>query len=54
MPRRGMLVQFDGSVETWINNITCDLIGGIDDATGEILGLELFHGETSLNCMKVA
>ena len=29
------------------------MIGGIDDATGEIVGLEFFHGETSLHCMKV-
>ena len=53
MPASGMLIQFDGSVETWFNNIVCDLIGGIDDATGEIVGLEFFHGETSLHCMKV-
>lgn len=53
LPHSGMLVQFDGSVHPWFNNITCDLIGGLDDATGEILGLEFFHGETSLHCMKV-
>jgi hypothetical protein len=53
MPAAGMLVQFDGSVEAWFNNIVCDLIGGIDDATGNIVGLEFFHGETSLHCMKV-
>jgi hypothetical protein len=53
MPHQGMLIQFDGSVEAWFNNIICDLIGGIDDATGEIVGLEFFHGETSLHCMKV-
>ena len=53
MPQQGMLIQFDGSVEVWFNNIVCDLIGGIDDATGEIVGLEFFHGETSLHCMKV-
>lgn len=53
LPMSGMLIQFDGSVETWFNNIVCDLIGGIDDATGEIVGLEFFHGETSLHCMRV-
>lgn len=53
LPNKGMLIQFDGSVHPWFNNITCDLIGGIDDATGEIVGLEFFHGETSLHCMKV-
>lgn len=52
-PNEGMLIQFDGSVHQWFNNITCDLIGGIDDATGKIVGLEFFHGETSLHCMKV-
>lgn len=53
LPYEGMLIQFDGSVHPWFNNITCDLIGGIDDATGKIVGLEFFHGETSLHCMKV-
>lgn len=53
LPHEGMLVQFDGSVHPWFNNIMCDLIGGLDDATGKILGLEFFHGETSLHCMKV-
>jgi len=53
LPGEGMLVQFDGSVEAWFSGIVCDLIGGIDDATGIIVGLEFFHGETSLNCMKV-
>ena len=53
LPASGMLIQFDGSVDTWFNNIVCDLIGGIDDATGEIVGLEFFYGETSLHCMKV-
>jgi len=53
LPHEGMLIQFDGSVHPWFNNITCDLIGGIDDATGKIVGLEFFHGETSLHCMKV-
>lgn len=53
LPHFGMLVQFDGSVHPWFNNIICDLIGGLDDATGKILALEFFHGETSLNCMKV-
>jgi hypothetical protein len=53
LPHAGMLVQFDGSVHAWFNNVVCDLIGGLDDATGKILGLEFFHGETSLHCMKV-
>lgn len=53
LPNAGMLIQFDGSVHPWFNNIVCDLIGGLDDATGKILGLEFFHGETSLHCMKV-
>ncbi len=53
LPTEGMLVPFDGSVHPWFNNFVCDLIGGIDDATGKILGLEFFIGETSLNCMKV-
>mgnify|MGYP001613970355 FL=1 len=53
LPYSGMLVQFDGSVHAWFNNFVCDLIGGMDDATGKILGLEFFIGETSLHCMKV-
>lgn len=53
LPNQGMLVQFDGSVHGWFGDVVCDLIGGIDDATGKILGLEFFHGETSIHCMKV-
>ena len=53
LPNEGMLVQFDGSVHGWFGDVVCDLIGGLDDATGKILGLEFFHGETSLHCMKV-
>lgn len=53
MPHAGMLLQFDGSVHGWFGDTVCDLIGGLDDATGEILGLEFFNGETSLHCMKV-
>lgn len=53
LPSLGMLIQFDGSVHNWFGTIECDLIGGIDDATGEIVGLEFFDGETSLHCMKV-
>ena len=38
--RRGALVLIDGSPFHWFNEaIHCDLIGAIDDATGEILAL---------------
>ena len=53
MPQAGQLIQFDGSEHEWIKGILCDLIGGIDDATGEVVGAEFFIGETSLHCMKV-
>jgi hypothetical protein len=53
MPQEGMLVQFDGSEHVWFGNFESDLIGGIDDATGKVLGAEFFIGETSLHCMKV-
>jgi len=53
MPSEGMLVQFDGSEHKWFGNFISDLIGGIDDATGKVLGAEFFIGETSLHCMKV-
>jgi len=55
MPKAGMLIQFDGSEHDWFSGLgpMCTLIGGLDDATGEILGLEFFPGEDSLNCMKV-
>jgi hypothetical protein len=53
LPNEGMMVQFDGSVHPWFGEIICDLIGGIDDASGKIVGLEFFQGETSLHCMKV-
>lgn len=49
----GMMVQFDGSEHLWLPGITCDLIGGIDDATNIVLGAEFFIGETTLHSMKV-
>jgi hypothetical protein len=53
LSREGMMIQFDGSDHVWFGNIRCDLIGGIDDATGKVVGAEFFFGETSRNCMKV-
>ena len=53
LPREGMLIQFDGSEHRWFGEITCDLIAGIDDATGKILAAEFFIGETSLHSMQV-
>ena len=53
MPQEGMLIQFDGSSHIWFGGFESDLIGGIDDATGKVVGCEFFIGETSLNCMKV-
>jgi hypothetical protein len=53
MPQEGMLIQFDGSEHEWFGGFKSDLIGGIDDATGKVVGIEFFIGETSLNCMKV-
>ncbi len=53
MPQEGMLIQFDGSQHVWFGGFESDLIAGIDDATGKVLGAEFFIGETSLNCMKV-
>ena len=53
MPQEGMLIQFDGSDHEWFGGFKSDLIGGIDDATGKVVGAEFFIGETSLHCMKV-
>jgi transposase len=53
LPREGMLIQFDGSEHQWFGNTTCDLIAGIDDATGKIVNAEFFIGETSLHSMTV-
>lgn len=53
LPRKGMLIQFDGSNHEWLKGIVCDLVGGIDDATGIVVGAEFFMGETSIHCMKV-
>ena len=52
MPREGMLVQFDGSEHPWFTEtgMLATLIGGIDDATGKILGLEFCSGEDTFNC----
>lgn len=53
LAREGMMIQFDGSDHVWFGDIRSDLIGGIDDATGKVVGAEFFFGETSRNCMKV-
>ena len=53
LPSEGMLIQFDGSEHNWFSSFICDLIVGIDDATGKIVGGEFFIGETSLHCLKV-
>lgn len=53
LPREGMMIQFDGSNHEWFGGKKTDLIGGIDDATGKVVGAEFFNGETSRNSMKV-
>jgi transposase InsO family protein len=55
MPREGMLVQFDGSEHAWFtgSKLISTLIGGIDDATGRILGLEFSCAEDTFSCMRV-
>lgn len=53
LPREGMMIQFDGSNHVWFGDIKTDLIGGIDDATGVVVGAEFFFGETSNNSLKV-
>ena len=53
LAREGMMIQFDGSQHVWFGNIKTDLIGGIDDATGKVVGCEFFFGETSNHSMKV-
>ena len=53
LPKEGMMIQFDGSCHNWFGDIVCDLIAGIDDATGKVLAAEFFHGEKSLHSMKV-
>lgn len=53
LSKAGMMIQFDGSDHVWFGDVRCDLIGGIDDATGTVVGGEFFFGETSNNCLKV-
>lgn len=55
MPRAGMLIQFDGSDHDWFSGSgpRAVLIGGIDDATGEVLHLEFFPAEDTFSCLKV-
>jgi hypothetical protein len=53
LAREGMMIQFDGSQHIWFGDIKTDLIGGIDDATGKVVGGEFFFGETSNHSMKV-
>lgn len=44
VPRTGMLIQFDGSDHDWFsgNGPRAVLIGGIDDASGDVLHIEFF------------
>lgn len=55
MPKEGMLVQFDGSEHRWFSDskMISTLIGGIDDATGKILGLEFSCSEDTFSCFRV-
>jgi transposase len=55
MPRMGMLIQFDGSDHDWFsgNGPRAVLVGGIDDATGEVLWIEFFPAEDTFSCLKV-
>ena len=53
LAKEGMMIQFDGSQHVWFGGIKTDLIGGIDDATGKVVGAEFFFGETSNHSMKV-
>jgi len=55
MPREGMLVQFDGSEHAWFtgSKLISTLLGGIDDATGKILGLEFSCAEDTFSCLSV-
>ncbi len=53
LPKEGMMIQFDGSHHVWFGEDKTDLIGGIDDATGLVVGAEFFYGETSNNFLKV-
>src|SRR3989344_3375998 len=40
LEREGMMIQFDGSNHVWFGDTNCDLIGGIDDATGIVVECE--------------
>jgi len=53
LSREGMMIQFDGSQHAWFGDIKTDLIGGIDDATGIVVGGKFFFGETSNHSMTV-
>src|ERR1035437_7843166 len=55
MPREGMLVQFDGSEHPWFtgSQLISTLIGGIDDATGKILGLEFSCSEDTFRAREL-
>jgi hypothetical protein len=53
LAREGMMIQFDGSNHVWFGDVRSDLIGGIDDATGKVVGCEFFFGETSNHSLKV-
>jgi hypothetical protein len=52
-PRRGELVQVDGSLHDWFEGRAprCCLLVFIDDATGELMALRFVHAETTLGYM---
>lgn len=53
MTKEGYFLQMDGCHHKFNGKDEWCLIGAIDDATSDIPYAEFFHGETTLNCMKV-
>lgn len=53
-PRRGELVQIDGTPHVWVGDWVWNLLLFIDDATSEILYARFVHQETTLDYMSCA
>lgn len=39
LPHSGMLIQFDGSIHPWFNNIICDRSVAVKKALGNVISL---------------
>lgn len=53
MAMRGLMLQMDGSDHEWIKGQRWSLVGGIDDASSELPGINFYQRENTWSCMDV-